>query len=320
MTMILPSATSLPPLMQEFLTWQEVQKGYSPATRAAYANDLRQFCAHCEQAKLDLNAPERIERRHVQSFLAALFRAGDASSTAARKLAAVRSFFHYLVRQRRIVSSPTEGVRNPKQAQHHPTMLNVDQTFALLDSPEAASYSRGDRAKQHWLHCRDVALAEVLYGAGLRISEALSLTVSDVNHGQSHVRVMGKGSRERVAPLSDTALKALQTWLSLRQEYTTSAEQALFVGVRGARLNRREAIRAMERLCAAAALPTAISPHALRHSFATHLLEAGADLRSVQELLGHQRLATTQRYTQVTLERLMAVYDKAHPRADIKVK
>lgn len=318
--MLKPTDTSLPALVQEFLTWQEVQKGYSPATRKAYANDLGQFCAHLEQWQLDIAAPERIEKRHIQAFLAALFRAGDASSTAARKLAAVRSFFHYLVRQRRIASSPTEGIRNPKQEQHHPVMLNVDQTFALLDSPAAASYSRGDAAKQQWLHSRDVALAEVLYGAGLRISEALSLSLSDVDHGQRVVRVMGKGSRERVAPLSDTALVVVQTWLALRQERTKSTEQALFVGVRGERLNRREAIRAMQRLCAAAALPATISPHALRHSFATHLLEAGADLRSVQELLGHQRLATTQRYTQVTLERLMAVYDKAHPRSDIKVK
>ncbi len=165
------------------------------------------------------------------------------------------------------------------------------------------------------MRARDICLAELLYGSGLRVSEALSLDAGRLSAETESLRVMGKGGKERLAPLTDTAKTALAAWLSLRPALVPPGERALFVGVRGKRLNRREAQRIIESLCRRAGLPQPVSPHGLRHSFATHLLEAGADLRSVQELMGHARLTTTQRYTHLNLAHLMAVYDKAHPKA-----
>ena len=161
----------------------------------------------------------------------------------------------------------------------------------------------------------DIALAELLYGSGLRISEALGLNDTDVDPDAGYVRVLGKGSRERLAPLSDTSRETLAIWKKMRPLIAVPEEPALFTGARGKRLDRREARRILEELCRAAGLDRTISPHVLRHSFATHLLAAGADLRAVQELLGHARLSTTQRYTQISLEHLMKVYDSSHPLA-----
>lgn len=172
-----------------------------------------------------------------------------------------------------------------------------------------------DGAKDRALAARDLCLAEILYGSGLRVSEALGLDAIRVSGESETVRVLGKGGKERLAPLTENARQALVEWLALRPGLAPPGERALFVGVRGGRLNRREAQRIIESLCKRAGLPQAISPHGLRHSFATHLLEAGADLRSVQELMGHARLSTTQRYTHLNLAHLMAVYDKAHPKA-----
>ena len=172
-----------------------------------------------------------------------------------------------------------------------------------------------DGAKDRALAARDLCLAEILYGSGLRVSEALALDAVRVSGESETVRVLGKGGKERLAPLTENARQALDEWLALRLQLAPPGERALFVGVRGGRLNRREAQRIIEALCKRAGLPQAVSPHGLRHSFATHLLEAGADLRSVQELMGHARLSTTQRYTHLNLAHLMAVYDKAHPKA-----
>ena len=160
---------------------------------------------------------------------------------------------------------------------------------------------------------RNNALLELLYGSGLRISEALCLNVSDIRTEDGFVRVIGKGNKERLAPLSDTSIVALEEWLAIRHMVATLGEKALFVGVRGKRLHRRQTIRILEELCLQAGLPLTTAPHTLRHSFATHLLEGGANLRAVQELLGHARLSTTQRYTHITLDKLIQAYDKAHP-------
>jgi integrase/recombinase XerC len=192
--------------------------------------------------------------------------------------------------------------------------LNVDQVFGLLDArpkPSDALKGRGGV-----LLTRDLALAELLYGSGLRISEALGLNADRMNVRLGHVRVLGKGGKERLAPLSDTSREALDAWLAVRARLAAPSERALFVGSRGGRLDRRTAARAVEALCLRAGLPQVVSPHALRHSFATHLLASGADLRSVQELLGHARLTTTQRYTHLDLTRLMRVYDSAHPKGE----
>lgn len=302
-------------LIEAFLAWLDVQKGASMATQKAYAADLSQLAIFLQEQGADLGRPSEINRKHMQAFLAWLFRKGTAKSSMARKLAAARSFFRFLQRGGQVGENVAAAVRNPRQERHHPRALNVDETFALLDASKADASSEARNAR---LLCRDLALAELLYGSGLRISEALGLNVDDVHLASRVLRVMGKGSRERLAPLSDTCCVSLGAWLDERTPLALPEEQALFVGARGARLNRREAARIIARLCRRAGLDVTISPHSLRHSFATHLLTAGADLRSVQELLGHRRLTTTQRYTQLSLEHLVHAYDQAHPRSGKK--
>ncbi len=188
-------------------------------------------------------------------------------------------------------------------------------TDATRDSGTAEEAEESSPEREQAVRARDICLAELLYGSGLRISEALSLDAGRLSAEVEALRIMGKGGKERLAPITDTAKTALSAWLLLRPVLLAPGERALFVGVRGKRLNRREAQRIIEELCRRAGLPQPVSPHGLRHSFATHLLEAGADLRTVQELMGHARLTTTQRYTHLNLAHLMAVYDKAHPKA-----
>lgn len=303
-------------VVDAFLAWMDVQKGASPATLKAYHSDLEQLADFLRGQDADLGRPETVTRRHVQAYLAWLFRQGDAKSSMARKLAAVRSFLRFQQRIGVVAENVAAQVRNPRQEKRHPRALNVDETFALLDTER--SRAGVESAESTRLLCRDLALAELLYGSGLRISEALGLNMDDVQLTSRVLRIMGKGSRERLAPLSDTSCESLKAWLDERPLLAQPEEHALFVGSRGARLNRREAARIVERLCRRAGLDFTVSPHSLRHSFATHLLSAGADLRSVQELLGHSRLTTTQRYTQVSLEHLMEAYDKAHPKASKK--
>lgn len=287
---------------------------------------------------LGLHSPESVQRRHIQRFLADLHRMGTAKGSMSRKLSSLRAFFRFMMRLRLVKVDPIAGMHNPKQDHRHPKSLNVDQAFALLDGtpqprldPSSDARQGVDGEQDHLppqrrrksidpsivaaLRTRDIALAELLYGSGLRISEALWLDVLDMDIRSGVVRVVGKGNKERLVPLSDTSREALQAWFALRLHIALDTEKALFVGARGMRLNRRQANRIIEDLCKQVGLPQVISPHALRHSFATHLLEAGADLRSVQELLGHERLSTTQRYTHLTLAHLMQVYDKAHPRS-----
>ncbi len=298
-------ADRYPELVQAFIAYMEVEKGYSPATTRSYGTDLDQFDTFLRTRRRSLDHPERVSKDLVRAFLADLHRRAVTKSTMARKLSSLRSFFRFLLKNDLLQKDPTTGVRNPKQEKHHPKALNVDQALALMEAaippdPEGL---------------RDLALAELLYGSGLRISEAVSVDVFDIDSGM--VRVLGKGSKERIVPVSDKCEQRVRAWLAQRHAFDPDPEeQALFLGVRGKRLNRREANRALARLASVAGIPRDVHPHMLRHSFATHLLEAGADLRSVQELLGHERLTTTQRYTHLNLQKIMEIYDKAHPRAE----
>jgi len=301
--------------VEMFLAHLEFEKGYSPATVTAYGKDVLQFEEVLARQGFSLAEPTAITKRQVQSFLVDLHRQGMNKASMGRKLSALRAFFRFCARMRLITALPTEGVSNPKTEKRHPDLLNVDQAFALLGQANN-SKTVDDAAKNTpALAARDLCLAEILYGSGLRISEALALDAGRLSAESETLRVFGKGGKERLAPLTDSAREALAAWLELRPALAPAGERALFVGVRGSRLNRREAQRIIEALCRRAGLPQALSPHGLRHSFATHLLEAGADLRSVQELMGHARLTTTQRYTHLNLSHLMAVYDKAHPKA-----
>lgn len=316
------SENGRPETVAMFLAHLKLEKDYSPATIAAYANDVMQFEDLLSRRGLSLASPETIGKRDVQGFLAELHRLGMSKSSMGRKLSSLRSFFRFCARMCLVGTLPTQGLGNPKTDKRHPGVLNVDQAFALLDAghetpPAAATETPAPeaRGREEALTARNLCLAELLYGSGLRISEALSLNTGRISGEAEAVRILGKGGKERLAPLTDTAREALAKWLELRPRLAPEEEKALFVGRRGKRLNRREAQRIIELLCKKAGLPQGISPHGLRHSFATHLLEAGADLRSVQELMGHARLSTTQRYTHLNLAHLMSVYDKAHPKA-----
>lgn len=309
----------LPAPALAFLAWMQLQKGLSDASVNAYRNDLTQFEAWLHDRGLTLGAPSGIRRQEIQDFIAQLHKEGLSKTSIARKLSALRSLFRHLLRQRRIENDPTAGVRNPKQAIHHPVVLNVDQAFTLLGPlstlPEADSPASADQTRRKALALRDRALAETLYDAGLRISEAVGLDMGDLDLQQGVARIWGKGSKERLAPLGEACVCTLRAWLALRPLLADPSERAVFVGARGKRLDRRQGARIVDALRVQAGLPQHISPHTLRHSFATHLLEGGADLRTVQELLGHARLSTTQRYTHLTMDKLMRVYDKAHPRS-----
>ncbi|CAK7038867.1 MAG: Tyrosine recombinase XerC [Desulfovibrio sp.] len=298
-----------------FLAHLEMEKGYSEATVAAYGEDLRQFADFAITQGISLDSPATVTVQHVRAYMAEMHRKSLSKTSMGRKLSSLRAFFRFCARLRLVTVLPTEGVRNPKQEKRHPKVLGVDQAFTLLDTHSPASENRMDT--------RDHALAELLYGSGLRISEALSLDMGQIitqGKSEAFVRVLGKGGKERVVPLSDACITALSAWIAERGNYAKAEEKALFVGVSGGRLNRRVAARAIADLCKQAGLPETISPHALRHSFATHLLEGGADLRSVQELLGHARLVTTQRYTHLNLAHLTKVYDAAHPKSGNKKK
>jgi len=300
------SAENVPENVQVFLGYLDIERGYSQATVAAYGADLLQFENFLQTRKKSCDHPRDIVRAEIHSFLVELHKLGLNKSSMSRKLSSLRSFFRFLLRNKAIRGNPCHGVRNPKQDRPQPDFLNVDQALSLMDislepSPKVL---------------RDMALVELLYGSGLRVSEALQLNLDDVDQGQMMVRVTGKGRKERVVPLTRPGCERIRRYISQRHAFEPDPrEGALFLGVRGKRLNRREAARIIDRLVKFTTLPESISPHSLRHSFATHLLQSGADMRSVQELLGHSRISTTQRYTHLNLDEVTRIYDKAHPKA-----
>jgi integrase/recombinase XerC len=311
-----------PEQVEMFLAHLELSKGRASATASAYANDLDQFELFLRSSGQSLARPAEIEKKHVQFFLADQHRQKVGKGSLARRLSSIRAFFRFCVRMRLIRKLPSEGVKNPRQDKCLPVFLNADQMLALLEQAEK-SEKKAPQATQEEpeaaMRARDAALAELLYGSGLRISEALGLNIGQLDLEAGAVRVWGKGGKQRLAPLSEGSKAAMLRWLELRPFLQMEGrEDALFLGRRGGRLGRRQAQRIIEYLCLEADLAQSVSPHALRHSFATHLLEAGADLRSVQEMLGHSRLSTTQRYTHLNLTRLMQVYDQAHPKAQKK--
>jgi integrase/recombinase XerC len=311
----------------------------------AYDSDLTQFLKHAAAdagVKLRDLAPNQLDRLALRAFLADLHRQGLARATAARKLAAARTFLRYLHREGVIDDDPGGLVATPKRDIRMPAHLSEGEMSSLIEAPE------GDTVLVH----RDRAILELFYAAGLRLSELAGLDVDDLNLGAKMVRVLGKGGKERIVPFNGSAAKALREYLKerdalvyaqgtqarrARQESAdkrkahdgkngrpaarsspvrlSRARDPLFVNYRGGRLTTRSVDRLVRRYVAATSSRVGISPHALRHSFATHLLQRGADLRVIQELLGHARLSTTQRYTHVNAAQLFEVYNKAHPRA-----
>ena len=294
--------------VSRFLDYLRDQRRVSGQTLRAYASDLAQFretlvARHGER----LPGPEELDPLAVRAFVARLHNEGLAKSSVARKLSAVRSFLKHAVRLGVIDTSPAEGIPTPKQSKLLPKNLTVDEVFALLDRITGSDV----------VSLRDRALLEFLYATGLRVGELAALDLDDVDQSGGLVRVMGKGNKERIVPFGSKARASLLAWLSASEILRRRRKDAdaVFLNLRGSRLTDRSVRRILDRRVLEAAIAAHISPHALRHTFATHMLGAGADLRAIQELLGHASLSTTQRYTHVGVEALMAVYDKAHPRA-----
>jgi len=290
----------------DFLRHLEVARNVSPHTLRAYRGDLEAFAEYLAPQAVAL---PRATHLHIRGFLG-VQAVDHAAASRARRLAALKAFYRFLVRRKVIPQSPARRVKTPKLPQRLPRAVAVDEAFALLEAPDA----------KRLLGLRDRAMLEVLYGGGLRVSELVGLSLADLDLGAGVVRVLGKGRKERLCPLNADAVEALEAWLARRGELFAkkAAKQdvdAVFLNHRGGRLTTRSVERHLERYVRALGLPKKVSPHGLRHSFATHLLAGGADIRSIQELLGHASLSTTQRYTHVSFEQLQAVYDKAHPRA-----
>jgi integrase/recombinase XerC len=303
---------SFEPAIEAFDRHLRAERNLSDHTRRAYAGDLRQLAAFLGEGA----SPEAVRAEDVRAFLAARHRSQSPASLG-RKLAALRTFFRYLVREGRRSADPTVGIPAPRTPRRLPRPLPVDDCAVLLDGPEkahAASASASEGA------LRDRAMAELLYGAGLRVGELVSLDVRDVDLVRGEVRVWGKGGKERVVPLPGAARQALRAWLDARRRPGVLAEP-LFPSLRRRRgepprrLDARDVRRRLGLRATAAGVPGRVHPHRLRHSYATHLLDMGVDLRAIQELLGHASLSTTQKYTAVSADHLLKVYDRAHPRA-----
>lgn len=277
----------------------------APSTVEAYGRDLRSFLVWAQRA--GLAGPSDVGRTVLRRYLAYLATRGYARRTIARRASTLRRYFRWLRRSGVIEADPTAGLSAPRGEARLPRVLRPDELRALLD--DTAPWARNDGPAS----LRDGALLELLYGSGLRVAEATAIDVGDLDLERGRVVVHGKGAKQRIVPLSVPAVDALRRWLAGgRDEMVTEATppDAVFLNSRGRRLTPRDARRVLDRR---AAEPT--HPHALRHSFATHLLDGGADLRVVQELLGHSDLATTQRYTHVSKERLRSVFEATHPRA-----
>jgi len=291
-----------------FGKWLGVEKGYSSHTVENYLRDLNGFA----QLVGDRVAVQDIDIKMVRAYVYSLSKKNKSSSVA-RKLSALRTFFKFLLREKFVGHDPVAGISRPKQAKHMPVFLTVDEVFALLSMPGANDA----------FGARDRAMLEMLYSTGIRVAELVSIDMNQLDFESGMVRVTGKGDKERVVPIGNPALTALSGYLGEREHLLRERlkrggkieKNAFFLNGRGSRLTTRSVERLVKMYAERAGIVARVTPHALRHSFATHMLEMGADLRSVQELLGHASLSTTQRYTHLNLDHLTAVYDRAHPKA-----
>lgn len=304
--------------LQSFLDFIRLNRNASPHTVLAYRSDLSQYLSFLDgQRSTDVEeTTSELNQQTVRGFLGVLYRRGTAASSSARKLAAIRSFARYLRREGLLEGDPAALVSTPRMTQKIPAHLDVDEVQTLLEAPNGETP----------LGRRDRAILELFYASGLRLSELVSLDVEDINLGNRLLRVTGKGGKERIVPFNRTAASVVRRYLADRQTLTRKVAAVeprsrhtpgdpLFVNYRGGRLSTRSVDRLVRRYVRQSSTRLGISAHALRHSFATHLLERGADLRAIQELLGHSRVSTTQRYTHVNAAQLTELYRKTHPRA-----
>jgi integrase/recombinase XerC len=323
----LPAEKPFTPLVRQFLDYLRLEKHFSDYTVKSYGADLLQFAqfiageigrgaranaSAADAPRTPMNptqvdeAQVKCEPLTIREFLAYLYAQNYTKSTTARKLATLRSFYKFLIRRGLVSVNPLSTIRTPKQEKRLPKCLDLEQVQKLLEAPGDADL----------LSARDKAMLEVLYSSGIRVSELVELETADLDLQEGVLRVKGKGRKDRLTPIGSQAIKALQRYFELRQ---TGGGQPMtgrvFLNKHGQALSTRSVRRKLDKYLVAAGLDPGISPHTLRHSFATHLLNNGADLRSVQELLGHQSLSTTQIYTHLTTSRMKEVYDAAHPRA-----
>jgi len=318
----------------KFLEYLHSVKNASPHTIANYQGDLEQFRAYLMPPGAEMPALSKIDHKIVREYIGYLHENGLEKSSIARKLAALRSFFRYCVREGALKDNPARLVPTPKLPKRIPAVLSAEEMSGFLDQLAGPGKSPGKRRKtvarqtvvkmeDSVLLCRDRAILELLYAAGLRVSELTGLDVIDVNEKDQVVRVMGKGRKERVVPYGTKAAEALQSYWPVRERVLRdNAESiakpdggAVFLNYRGRRLTARSVGRLVKKYVKLVNINWDLHPHSLRHAFATHLLADGADLRAIQELLGHASLSTTQKYTHASMRQLMDIYDKAHPHA-----
>ncbi len=305
------------PLIQRWLEHLDGERALSPHTLRAYEGDLVGFLSFLAEDFLTkdpkLIEPSEVDRQAIRSFLAAQTKRGLSRRSQGRALAAVRGFFRWLAREGIVAANPAQGVRTPKAPSKLPRHLRPGEIESLLAAPDV---------NETFGH-RDRAILELLYATGLRVGELVSLDWSDLDLAARTLRVIGKGNKERMVPFNRAAEGALRDWLArweplvdpARPKSDASEAEPVFLNSRGRRLSDRSVRRILDRHVAAASLAAGVHPHTLRHTFATHLLENGADLRAIQELLGHSSLSTTQKYTHIEIDRLLNVYRESHPRA-----
>jgi integrase/recombinase XerC len=287
--------------IEQFCRYLETERNVSVHTVSAYRSDLAQFAAFLS-GQQGQGGAEEVNHLTVRHYLAQLHK-GHTKSSIGRKLSAIRALFRYLMREGRLEKNPAELVGTPKKEKRVPFHLNIDQVTTLVSAPPGTS----------GLALRDKAVLETLYSCGIRVSELTGMNVGDLDLDGGLARVLGKGGKERIVPVGSFAREALAAYLEERGN--PAASDPLILNARGGRLTRRSVGRIVDAHMLLIATMRKVSPHTLRHTFATHLLEGGADLRAIQELLGHASLSTTQKYTHVSIDRLMEVYDKAHPKA-----
>ena len=299
-----------------FLEFLSVQKNYSEHTLRAYHNDLYEFIWFFagfigknpeKRAEMESLVPSQVDVLAIRAYLGDLFKKKNKKSSVARKLSALRSFFNYMMKKGEAEENPADGVSTPKQEKPIPAYLTVDDMFRLLDGIRTDSVAG----------LRDKAMFETLYSTGIRISELSGLSLGQLDRAGGVVRVLGKGNKERVVPVGKRALQAISDYrdaLDRSGPDGVKDRDAVFLNKDGQRLTERSMARLLKSWADKTGVSVPIFPHAVRHTFATHMLDAGADLRGVQEILGHESLSTTQKYTHVSIERLTRAYDKAHPR------
>jgi len=301
--------------IENFGIYMEIERNLSPHTKRNYLADVRQFKlfldAHAISVKQnDTNEEIAIDYMVIRAFLGSLYRERLKKVTIARKVTALRTFFDYLQRKGKIKVNPAQMVQAPKSEKYIPVFLSVDEMVCLLDAKGTPSA----------VGLRDKAIVELFYSSGIRLSELVGLNMEDIDFHQGVMKVRGKGKKERIVPVGVQAITAMTAYLEKRHEILkrnveNGLEGPIFISSRGSRLSTRSVARILDKLVILSGLGRKVSPHMLRHTFATHMMESGADLRAIQEFLGHESLSTTQKYTSVSVGRLLEIYDKAHPKA-----